>query len=147
MIKEFELVPHTADLKIYAYGVTYEELFRNALKGMFASIKPLSPSVTYKDDEPHIRHFTAEHTVVVHSIDRETLLIDFLSECLYLSDVHNEAYFDARFTELNETELKGTIYGVSITGFEVVEIKAVTYHDLEFENIDGIWRATIVFDI
>ena len=149
MLKEYELVPHTADLKIRAYGSTMQELFRNALKGMFASIKPKSPEITYADDdaEPKIRHFTAEHKVVAHGEDQESLLINFLSECLYLSDVHNEAYFDAQFKLLSETEVEAIIFGVPITGFEVVEIKAVTYHDLEFELIDGAWCATIVFDI
>ena len=147
MIKAYEMVPHTADLKMYAYGVTFEELFSNALKGMFSCIKPKSKQITYVDDEPQVNKYTAEHTVVVRSPDRELLLIDFLSECLYLSDVHNEAYFDARFSNLSDTELKATIYGVSIEGFEVVEIKAVTYHDLQLEPIEGIWRATIVFDI
>lgn len=145
--KEYELVPHTADLKIFAYGVTMQELFRNALKGMFASIKPQSNSITYKDDKPVIKHFNVEHHVVVHSLDQKTLLIDFLSECLYLSDAHNEAYFDVRFNELSETDVDCTIFGVTITGFEVVEIKAVTYHDLELELMEGVWRATIVFDI
>lgn len=144
---DYEIVPHTADLKIYAYGITFEELFRNALKGMFSSIKPRSASITYNDDTPTIKQFTTERAIAVHSTDRETLLIDFLSECLYLSDTHNEAYFDARFTTFDEAELSGTIFGVKIEGFEVVEIKAVTYHDLAFEQIDGVWRATIVFDI
>ncbi len=147
MTKEYELVPHTADLKMYAYGVTFEELFCNALKGMFASIKPKSSQITYKDDTPVVSKYTVEHHVVTRSMDRETLLVDFLSDCLYLSDVHDEAYFDARFKMLNEKELDATIYGVGVEGFEVVEIKAVTYHDLQFEQIEGIWRATIVFDI
>ncbi len=147
MIKEYELVPHTADMKMYAYGTTFEELFRNALKGMFASIKPQSKHITYEGDEPKVSKYSSERKVVVRAPDRELLLVDFLSECLYLSDVHDEAYLDARFSVLNETEVEGTIYGVAITGFEVVEIKAVTYHELQFEQIEGIWRATIVFDI
>lgn len=147
MNKEFELVPHTADLKIRAFGITLEELFRNALKGMFASVKPQSPSITYKDDIPVVKHYTVEHKVVVRSSDQETLLVDFLSECLYISDVHNEAYFDAQFATFSDTELDAVVYGVAITGFEVVEIKAVTYHDLTLEQIDGLWCATIVFDI
>ena len=132
---------------MFAYGTTFEELFRNALKGMFSILQPKSPSITYKDEVPTVTHFTAEHTVVTRAHDREALLIDFLSDCLYLSDVHNEAYFDARFKLLSETEVDALIYGVSITGFDVVEIKAVTYHELAFESIEGIWRATIVFDI
>jgi SHS2 domain-containing protein len=145
--KEYELVPHTADLKMYAYGTTFEELFRNALRGMFASIKPQSKLITYEHDVPHIAKYSSERHVVVRSTDREALLIDFLSDCLYLADTQNEAYFDARFKELSETELDATIFGVEVTGFEVVEIKAVTYHDLQLELIDGQWRATLVFDI
>ncbi len=147
MLKQYELVPHTADLKMYAWGMTYEELFRNALRGMFASIKPKSPLITYQNEQIQISHYTVEHKVVVRSTDRESLLIDFLSECLYLADTHNEAYFDATFTTLSETEVEATIYGVSVTGYEVVEIKAVTYHDLQIEQIEGGWRATLVFDI
>ena len=61
MTKGYELVPHTADLKMYAYGTTFEELFRNALKGMFASIKPKSSHITYSDEEPVVTSCTAEH--------------------------------------------------------------------------------------
>jgi SHS2 domain-containing protein len=147
MLKEFELISHTADLKMRAYGIDLPELFRNALKGMFASIKPQSPEISYKGDYPIIHHFTSERTVHTRSPDREVLLVDFLSDCLYFSDIYNEAYLDARFPLLSQTELEAIIYGVSITGFEVVEIKAVTYHDLELEQINGIWQATIVFDI
>lgn len=151
MAKEFEILQHTADLKIRAYGNNLQELFRNALKGMFASIKPISKHIKYKDDEPIIGHYNAEHKVVVHSIDIESLLVDFLSECLYLSDVNDEAYFDARFNILSSepsAELQATIFGVKITGFEVVEIKAVTYHDLFLnKREDGSFEVTIVFDI
>ena len=94
--------------KSIAYGITFQELFRNALKGMFASCKPQGPAIAYKDDEPLVTHFNVEHEVVTHSSDRESLLIDFLSDCLYLSDVNNEAYFDARFSLFDETELKAT---------------------------------------
>jgi SHS2 domain-containing protein len=147
MVKEFELVPHTADLQIQAYGSTFEELFKNALKGMFSSIKPQGPEISYHQDIPHITHFTVKHVIQVHSPNRELLLIDFLSECLYLSDIHDEAYFDAYFNVLHETDLEGLIYGIKITGFEETEIKAVTYHANTIEELNGELQATIVFDI
>lgn len=146
-MKEFELVPHTADLKIRAFGITMEELFKNTLKGMFSVIKPQGKNIIYHQDEIKISKYTVEHKVNIRSIDRESLLVDFLSECLYLSDINNEAYFDAKFNILTDAELEAIIYGVKIDKFEVVEIKAVTYHDLEFEEIDGLWQTTIVFDI
>ena len=106
-----------------------------------------SAYITYKNDIPTVSNYTIKHHVTTTSMDRETLLVDFLSDCLYLSDVHNEAYFKAQFKKLTETELDATIVGVPVDGFEVVEIKAVTYHDLQIEQIEGALRATIVFDI
>lgn len=147
MIKDFEIVPHTADIKIRAYGFTLEEVFKNALKGMFASIKPRSQRIKYIDDNINISKYDIEHRVVVKSLDINLLLIDFLSECLYLSDVHNEAYFDVRFNVFSYDELECIIFGVKIMEFEVAEIKAVTYHDFVFEQIDDTWVVTLVFDI
>lgn len=147
MTKEYELAEHTADLKLYAYGTTLEELFRNALKGMFSCIQPKGELIYYEHEKPLVKRFTVEHPIVIHSQGHEELLIDFLSESLYLSDTNNEAYFDARFTLFSQTELQGTIFGVPISGFGESEIKAVTYHDLTIEPVEGGWQATLVFDI
>ncbi|MBA2307021.1 archease [Candidatus Dependentiae bacterium] len=147
MIKDYELAEHTADLKLYAYGTTLEELFKNALKGMFSCLKPHGKAINYRDDKPVVTAFEIERSIMIHSQNQEELLIDFLSECLYLSDTRKEAYFDARFTLLTETEVQGIIFGVSITGFEESEIKAVTYHELTIEKVENIWQATLVFDI
>ncbi len=149
MAKEFEIVPHTADLKIRAYGITYQELFKNTLKGMFSSIKPHGKYITYgKNNEfPTIKKFTSKRTVHARAENYELLLIDFLSECLYLSDINDEAYFDVTFDILNDKELQAKVYGTQVERFEVAEIKAVTYHDLDIENIDSLFTTTIVFDI
>ena len=144
---DFEQIPHTADLKIKAYGNTLEQLFTNALIGMFSSIKPKSKLITYTDDKPLILELPIKRHVKAKSDNLEFLLVDFLSECLYLSDVHNEAYFDAKFDLLTYTQVVCSVYGVKVTGFEVVEIKAVTYNDLKIEHSITGWTATVVFDI
>lgn len=137
MSKDFELLPHTADIKIRAYGKTLEELFRNAMHGMFESCAPLRQSST--------EH--RKRSIAVQSAELKLLLVDFLSDCLYLSDVHDEVYDTAVFDILTETEVRGTVYGTPIAGFDHVEIKAVTYHDLSIEQVDGMWQATFVCDI
>jgi len=147
MQKDFEQLPHTADIKIRAYGVTREELFKHALIGMFQVIGPHARGCVQKDGRLYCTQLPREHTYEITSPDSESLLVDFLSEALYLSDVHNEAYMDARIHELTDTYIHVTIYGVEVTGFDVVEIKAVTYHDLSVKQIDGVWQADIVFDI
>lgn len=136
----FKQIPHTADLELQAFGLTIEELFANALKGMFSVIEP-----HFVPDAADIKR-----SVAVNGADLETLLINFLAECLYLSDIHNEAYTDAQIKihdKNSNKELQATVTGKAIEKFEVVEIKAVTYHNLCVKQIDGIWQATIVFDI
>lgn len=147
MMKDFELLAHTADLKIRIYGKTKQELFRNALHGMFQSIRPISSSCHYNNDRLFCDSLPKRHAIVIDSIDIESLLVDFLSEALYLSDTNNEAYLDVIIEEFGATHIKAIFLGIAIEGFDGVEIKAVTYHDLKIEFINGVWQVEIVFDI
>ena len=147
MIKDFELVPHTADIKIRVYGETMKELFRNALVGMFQSVGPKSTMCRMDNERLVCDSLPKEHLVEVESFEVESLLVDFLSEALYLSDIYNEAYLDVIIHELTDTTIKATFQGVPVTGFDVVELKAVTYHDLAIEQKQQTWQTDIVFDI
>jgi SHS2 domain-containing protein len=146
-MKDFELIDHTADLQIRVYGETLEGLFHNALCGMFQAIRPQVPGCSIKNDRVICKELSRHHELRIESPDRDALLVDFLSQALYLSDVHNEAYLDVTIHALSDTMIHATIHGTPITGFADVEIKAVTYHDLEIKKVDGLWQADIVFDI
>jgi len=143
----FKTLEHTADLKIRAWGVTHAELFVNALVGMFQSIRPIATACYTENDYLVCPTLSQRRDVKISSHGWEFLLVDFLSEALYLSDTLNEAYMDAEFVELREEFLQATLYGVQIQGFEVVEIKAVTYHDLHIRKESNKYVADIVFDI
>ncbi len=147
MSKDFEQLPHTADIKIRVYGATPQELFRHAVIGMFQSIRPMSPGCHVENDRVVCKDLPQHHEIEAHSIDMSALLVDFLSEALYLSDSFNEAYLDATIHELSDTFVKATVQGVQVTGFEVVEIKAVTHHECKITQVDGGWQVDIVFDI
>lgn len=146
-MKDFEVLAHTADIKIRAYGTTLNELFRNALVGMFQVIGPISPNCTRVNDRTECIALPIKHTIDLRAPQLDILLVDFLSEALYLSDVNNEAYLDAKILEVDEYHVRGVIYGIAVEGFEVVEIKAVTYHDLEIIHSKDGYRVDIVFDI
>jgi SHS2 domain-containing protein len=138
MDKDFEILPHTADLQIRAYGKNIKELFCNALKGMFSSLGP----EVIPDEKVELRTFD------VSSGDRELLLVDFLSEALYLSDVYGEAYLDVEITEMSDTHIKGILHGTAITDFAAGEIKAVTHHGLKIvHSDDGTWFSEVIFDL
>lgn len=146
-MKDFEQLPHTADLKIRVYGITREQLFEHAVIGMFQAIHPKIPGSRVEHERVVCDELPITHEVEIRSFDIVSLMVDFLSEALYLSDVHNEAYLAAKVHEMNDTYVRATLHGIGVTGFEVVEIKAVTYHDLAIEQVDGVWQADIVFDI
>lgn len=139
MYQDFEQLPHTADIKIRVFGKTLQELFRNAVRGMFQVIQPIALQ--------HNRDSLEHRKVEIRAPDCEMLLVDFLSEALYLSDVHNEAYLDAEIHELDDRHVVATLHGIKIVGFEVVEIKAVTHHDLHIRKQNDRWCVDIVFDI
>jgi len=145
--KDFEAIEHTADIKIRVYGASLRELFTHALIGMFQSIGPHANGCKMVDDRLICATLDRPREIQIVSPDRDALLVDFLSEALYMSDVYDEAYLDCTIHELTDTQMKATIHGIGVSGFDVVEIKAVTYHGLEIKQIDGVWQANIVFDI
>ncbi len=147
MSKDFELLPHTADIKVRVYGATMQELFKHALIGMFQAVGPQAIGCEQVNDRLVCGSLPEEREVLVDSYDQVALLVDFLSEAIYLSDVHNEAYLDADIGKLTDTHISATLHGIKVTGFAVVELKAVTYHDLAIKQVDGQWQADIVFDI
>ena len=147
MNKDFENLPHTADIKIRAYGKTLQELFCNALIGMFQAIGPQVAGCNVENERVICNNLPEHRDIAIESPDIEALLVDFLSEALYFSDVNDEVYLHVDFTMLTETNLVAILHGVKVQGFEVVEIKAVTYHEMNIKKVDGIWQTNVVFDI
>jgi SHS2 domain-containing protein len=152
-MKKFEILEHKADLKIRAFGKTKEELFLNMLSGMSENMKPELQKPGEK----------TKRKIKLSSFGFQALLVDFLSEVLYLSQVNKEVYNKVEFREFSETEGKedksssspftaaweidGEIFGQKVERFSE-DIKAVTHHDLNIQqNPEGIWEATVIFDI
>jgi len=135
-MKKFEILEHTADLKIKAFGKDKKKLFLNMLKAMAASQK-----AELKSKEE------IKRKIKIKSLDLRALLIDFLSEVLYLSQVHKEVYNDVNFTQFTDAGLEAELTGQRVKRFGE-DIKAVTHHDLDIhQGKDGLWQATVLFDI
>ena len=134
-MRKFEILEHKADLKIRAFGKIKEELFLNILKGMMESMKPEGLEAGEK------------RKIEIKSLDLKSLLVDFLSKALYLSQVNKEVYFEAKFKKFTDSELEGELIGQKVESFGE-DIKAVTYHSLDIhQEKDGTWQATVLFDI
>lgn len=138
-LMEFETIEHTADTGIRAYGATIKEAFENAAKGMFNILADLS---TIEESQ--------EFLVEVEGEDRETLLVEWLNELLYLYDSHNVLLKRFAISDFEETHLRGRVWGEEIDPHKhdlKLDIKAVTYHMLKVEETGGKWMAQVIFDV
>lgn len=134
-MKKYEILEHKADLKIRAFGKQKEEMFLNMLLAMTESQKASSlPEKVTRE-------------IKVNSSDLPSLLVGFLSEALYLSQVNREVYHNVKFKTFSDTEIKGEISGQKVERFGE-DIKAVTWHSLDIhQKEDGTWQATVLFDV
>ena len=131
----FEELDYVADVGIRAYGQNLHELFANAAYGMFSLMVEIDGLVS-----------TTEHEISVSAADRETLLMDWLAELLYLYDTTGEVFISFDVVEVSDTRVRANVYGTFLARPHL-EIKAVTYHDLRVEETDSGYAATVVFDV
>lgn len=135
-MKKFEFLEHTADIKMKVLGKTKEELFQNALIGMQVALQPKIQNKKSK-----------VKAIVVKSVDLSALLVDFLSEALYLIQVNQEIYNVIKFEKFSDREIRVDLFGQKVERFGE-DIKAVTYNNLEIcQNKDKILEAIILFDV
>lgn len=144
----FHLISHTADLKIEVRAGSLEQLFADCARAMFLAMKPRveHPDRFQIKSDLACQKFSCVREITIDETDRELLLVDFLSEALYLSDVYHETYLDAQ-VKISGNQLKARLSGVPVIGWDASHIKAVTYSDLVVEQCDMQWRACVVFDI
>jgi len=142
-MEKYKILEHPADVRVQAFGKTKEELFLNAMIGMKDVLKSKVQSPKSK----------VARRIKIKSLDLNSLLVDFLSEGLYLSQVNKEVYNDVRFKKLSsstssgQTILEAELFGNKVESFGE-DIKGVTYHGLEIKkNKKGLYEATILFDI
>jgi len=141
-MKNFEIIEHTADIGIIAYGKTKEEVLINSARGMFYIITEEEESFKIESSYP----------VELIAETLEDLLVSWLSELLYLFETKLVILSKFEIREFSDYHLKGKVYGEKINQDSQRikrEVKAVTYHYLEFkkDEVSELWKARVIFDI
>ena len=141
-MKEFEILEHTADIGIEAYGKTKREVFTNAAKGMFEIIAGETKNLK--------ENFYDK--IKLEADNLEGLLFVWLNELLYISETKLVILNKFKIKELSDFQIEAKVEGIKIDPPFVKiqkEIKAVTYHRLEIkeDKESGLWRAQLIFDI
>ena len=120
-------------------GETLESLYVSSMLALAAVLKPIFQRSSRSDD--------VKVWLTVRSVDRTTLLIDFLSDVLTESFYRSVLFTHLEGVTINETSFKGRICGQPVDKFDD-EVKAVTYHEAELiKNDSGNWETRIIFDI
>ena len=138
MKKDFEILEHTADVGIIAYGVDLRQAFANAARGLFSLIAEL-------DDVEEV----TRQDIEVTASDEESLLVAWLNELVYRFDTEGIIFKRFDIIQLDNNHLKARAYGEKVDRSRhrlKTEVKAATYHMLKVEKKDG-FRVQVLFDI
>lgn len=135
-MKRYELMDHTADLMVKAYGNTLEECYANAGYALFdqtVDLSGISPCEVFD--------------VEVSGDDPEDRLYSFLSELLFLEDCEGAILceLNVRFVD-DKVICKGKGEYLDRSRHRVrSEIKAVTFHMMSVDPDEP--SVTVIFDV
>jgi SHS2 domain-containing protein len=132
-----EELGHTAEIGLRIQADAPEQLFACSAQAMFSLLR-VSPDLTRPP---------TQHQVTIDSMDGESLLVDWLSELLYLHETTDAIFTDCTVLRWTPTHLEAQVTGYLPASAPTMHIKAVTYHQLIVQaNADG-WLAQVYFDI
>lgn len=149
----FEILDHTADIGIRAWGRTPEEMFEQAVRALL-----------------HLMYDPAgvarrlEREVEARAEGYEYLLVDLFNEILYLFDAEKLAFADVRVEQLSSEYVRARLPGEPFDPSRHegrIYVKAATLHQLKVEfqssskqvlvsdaeRAEGLWVAQVYLDI
>jgi SHS2 domain-containing protein len=135
VMKGFKQVEHTADWAFQARGRDLQELFVNAARALH-SLEYTSPK----------GNGDVSREVQIEGVDRESLLVNWLNELLYLEQMNVEVYDRFEIQEFHEWLVRACLHGRRQDKRQT-RIKAVTFHNLEVRQGSRGWEATVVVDV
>jgi SHS2 domain-containing protein len=137
----YDFFDHTGDIGVHLQAATPEELFEDAARALTDAITPLSGV------EAHVKE-----EIAAESPELDLLLVDWLSELLFLFETRNllVSHADVAITSQAPYRLSAVVAAEPLDAARhpvKVLVKAVTYHGLMVKETDGHWEATVIFDI
>jgi SHS2 domain-containing protein len=137
-VSGFEIVEHTADVGLKAWGATLEETFEQATLALADIMDGSRPGL---GDAVRLE---------VEARDLGGLLVDWLEEALFLQDSRDAVFRAVKVERVETTRAVGTVT-LGPRGDEVLAgtaVKAITFHRLRVEQEEGgDWIAEVFVDV
>lgn len=141
-MKTVDTFSTTADVGIRIIGYGYTGLFQNAIKGLnllyFSDWGDWTPG-----EQASFQRLSFEYD----GDSCENILVNLLSEAVYLLQTENKITAGIDVKEVSETHIKADLLTIPCTREPELEIKSVTYHNLKVQDRNGVKYAEIIFDI
>ena len=143
MKQKFEFLEHVADAYVAAYGRSLNEAFQNAAFAMFELMTNTRKIEQKIKDE-----------VTVEGWDEKALLYNWLEQLLLKFEIEGNVYSQFEISEFVHNDkgwrLKATVFGEPFDPAKHesrVEIKAVTYHQMEIGQKDDMYVLRFILDL
>ena len=142
MTTGFRYLDHVTDAIVEAYGSSLDEAFENSAKGLvntMIDLEQITPDQEYE--------------IVAKGYDVKSLLYDWLEKVMLGLLIDNIALsdFKVKISERNSNYyLKGIAKGETLDlkkHHYKVEIKAVTYHEMEIKQAENIITTRFLLDL
>jgi SHS2 domain-containing protein len=133
----FEEISHTADIKIRVRALTLEDLFSETFNALM--------QVMYGTERSGGR----VKEIQVESPDNESLLLDFLSEVLFVSEVESLVFFNASIS-IHGSRLTAELSGEPFDPIRHAggsEVKGISYSGLSIIHDANGYMLDIIFDV
>jgi len=139
----YKLIDHTADIAVEVTGNSISSLF-------------IAASEAWRDTILEFENTLMESSkkFIFNSVSMEGLLVDFLSELNFQLYTKKWCFISCKNLLFHKTEtssqLEAEIFGQcfnSVNHKIKEEIKAVTFHQMKIEEINGLFMTKIIFDV
>jgi SHS2 domain-containing protein len=129
-------VAHTGEIELEIQAPSYSELLVEAGRGL-AELMLGGPGSS--DQEVH-------ETAIVRAPDREGLLVAWLDELIFRSEIRGAIFTRFDLSLVGDLEVRAEIYGIAEPVLKTA-VKAATYHRLQVLNQNGSWQARVILDV
>ena len=139
-MKGYEIFSTTADVGITIRGKTYRDLYLNAVIGFHILATGEEEN---RQPERNPQYYPFEY----QGDSCENVLVNLFSELIFLLYTRNRAVTTMKIRRAGKHVLKADLVSYPQEQTLPVEIKSVTYHNLNIKQNRGFKSASVVFDI
>jgi SHS2 domain-containing protein len=138
-VKNYEVLEHTADIRLRIKGKNLKELFKNAALSIF----DISSRKQFTKNKKH-----ADLKIKLKADSLEELFVLWLNELLSLSSAKNLIFHGFKIIKLEDNYIEAMATGGDMNNYKVhTEIKAVTYHELKVIQSSTGCIAEVILDV